>query len=107
MEVDAVARNYIIDAGYEGYPHGLGHQVGRQAHDGSALLCPKWDRYKNLPYSKVEAGQVFTLEPRLTVEGYGVATIEEIVVVTDKGCEFLSKPQEELIVIKPFIKYKS
>lgn len=99
-EVDAVARNYIINAGYEGYPHGLGHQVGRQAHDGSALLCPKWDRYKNLPYSKVEVGQVFTLEPRLTVEGYGVATIEEIVVVTDKGCEFLSKPQEELIFIK-------
>lgn len=98
-EADAIARNYITDAGYEEYPHGLGHQVGRQAHDGSALLCPKWDRYKNLPYSVVEAGQVFTIEPRLTIDGYGIATIEEIVVVHEDGCEFLSNPQMELILI--------
>ena len=98
-QVDDAARQYIVDAGYEEYPHALGHQVGRQAHDGSALLCPKWDRYKNLPYSKVEAGQVYTLEPRLTVEGYGIATIEEIVVVTEDGCDFLSTAQEELILI--------
>ncbi|MDZ7722964.1 MAG: M24 family metallopeptidase [candidate division KSB1 bacterium] len=98
-EVDAVARNYITDAGYDEYPHALGHQVGRQAHDGSSLLCPKWDRYKNMPYSKVETGQVYTIEPRLTVEGYGIATIEEIVVVTETGCEFLSTPQRQLWVV--------
>jgi Xaa-Pro aminopeptidase len=98
--VDAVARNYILEAGYGEYHHALGHQIGRKAHDGSALLCPKWDRYKNLPYSIIEENQVFTLEPRLSVAGHGVVTIEEIVVVTKKGCRFLSKPQEELIVIK-------
>ncbi len=98
-EVDHVARQYIVDAGYEEYPHALGHQVGRKAHDGSAVLCPKWDRYKNLPYSVVEAGQVYTLEPRLTIKGYGIATIEEIVQVTEDGCEFLSNPQEELLLI--------
>ncbi len=97
--VDAVARQFIVDAGYEEYPHALGHQVGRKAHDGSALLCPKWDRYKNLPFLKVEKDQVYTLEPRLTVAGHGIATIEEIVVVTETGCEFLSQPQEELICI--------
>ncbi|MBN1465590.1 aminopeptidase P family protein [candidate division KSB1 bacterium] len=100
-QVDAVARNYITDAGYAEFPHGLGHQVGRQAHDGSALLCPRWERYKDLPYSVVEAGQVFTLEPRLTIEGYGIATIEEIVLVTSDGCRFLSTPQEELLLIAP------
>lgn len=99
-EVDAVAREYIMRAGYEEYPHALGHQVGRQAHDGSALLCPQWDRYKNMPFSKVEAGQVYTIEPRLTVKGHGIATIEEIVVVTETGCEFLSNPQKELWVIR-------
>ena len=98
-EVDAVARSTITDAGYDEYPHALGHQVGRQAHDGSALLCPKWDRYKNMPYSKVEKGQVYTIEPRLTVEGYGIATIEEIVLVTETGCEFLSTPQRTLWVV--------
>ena len=99
--VDAVARNYITERGYEEYPHGLGHQVGKSAHDGAGILCPEWDRYKNLPYLKVEAGQVYTIEPRLTVEGYGIATVEEIVVVRENGCEYLSKPQTELILIGP------
>ena len=97
--VDAVARKCIVDAGYEEYPHALGHQVGRKAHDGSALLCPRWDRYKSLPFLKVEMGQVYTLEPRLTVAGHGIATIEEIVVVMETGCEFLSQPQDKLICI--------
>ncbi|MBN2103667.1 aminopeptidase P family protein [bacterium] len=98
-KVDEVARKHITDAGYTEYPHALGHQVGRKAHDGSTLLCPQWERYGKLPFSKVEAGQVFTLEPRLTVPGHGVATIEEIVVVNNDGCEFLSDPQEELYLI--------
>ena len=98
-QVDAVARNYITEHGYEEYPHGLGHQVGRQAHDGAALLCPKWDRYKDLPFYEVEEGQIYTIEPRLTIDGYGIATIEEIVRVTAEGCEFLSTPQTKLIVI--------
>ncbi|MBN2356481.1 M24 family metallopeptidase, partial [candidate division KSB1 bacterium] len=77
----------------------LGHQVGRSAHDGAGLLCPQWERYKNLPFLKVEAGQVYTIEPRLTVAGYGIVTMEEIVIVTETGCEFLSEPQKKLIVI--------
>ncbi|MBN1998579.1 M24 family metallopeptidase [candidate division KSB1 bacterium] len=98
--IDHIARQFIVDAGYEEFQHGLGHQVGRKAHDGSALLCPRWDRYKKLPFLKVEAGQVYTLEPRLTVEGAGIATIEEIVVVKGEGVQFLSDPQQELWVIK-------
>lgn len=99
-QVDQVARDYIMAAGYSEFPHALGHQVGRKAHDGAALLCPRWERYKNLPFLLVEAGQVYTLEPRLTVPGHGIATCEEIVLVTQTGCEFLSQPQDELIVIE-------
>jgi len=99
-KIDDVARSFITDRGYEEFPHALGHQVGRRAHDGAGLLCPQWDRYKDLPFLKIEAGQVYTIEPRLQVEGYGVATMEEIVVVTEQGCEFLSTPQEELILIR-------
>ncbi len=97
--VDEVARKHIVASGYEEYPHALGHQVGRSAHDGAGLLCPIWDRYKKLPFLKVEAGQVYTLEPRLTVPGHGVVTIEEMVVVTETGCEFLSDPQLDLIQV--------
>lgn len=100
-EVDAVARSFIVNAGYNEYPHGLGHQVGRKAHDGAALLAPKWDRYQNQPMLQIEKGQIFTLEPRLTVEGYGIATIEEIVEVTEEGCQFISETQEQLYLIQP------
>lgn len=99
-EIDDLARNYIMQAGYEEYPHALGHQVGRTAHDGGGLLAPKWERYGNLPFMKVEKGQVYTLEPRLPIKDYGIATIEEEVYVTDNGCEFISEPQKELYLIK-------
>jgi len=98
-DIDAVARGYITDRGYEEYPHGLGHQIGRTAHDGAGLLCPRWERYGNLPELEVEKGQCYTLEPRLTIEGHGIATCEEIVAVTKDGCTFLSRPQTELYVV--------
>ncbi len=98
-EIDAVARNYIVENGYEEYPHGLGHQVGRKAHDGGALLGPRWERYGNAPYIPLEAGNVFTIEPRLTIEGFGIATIEEKIVVTENGCEWLSPIQTEIILL--------
>ncbi|MCZ7556968.1 MAG: Xaa-Pro peptidase family protein [Bacteroidia bacterium] len=98
-KVDDTARSFIVANGYPEYPHALGHQVGRAAHDGGVGLLPRWERYGDLPYGKIEAGQVFTIEPRLPVEGYGVATIEEIVWVTENGVEFLSKPQREIFLV--------
>ena len=70
------------------------------AHDGGALLGPRWERYGNIPYIPVEKGNVFTIEPRLTIPGYGIATMEEIVWVTDDGCTFLSEPQTEIYLIR-------
>ena len=42
---------------------------------------------------------VFTIEPRLTVPGRGVVTIEDMVIVTKDGAEWLTQPQKELILI--------
>ena len=100
VAIDKIARDYIVAQGYEEYPHGLGHQVGRFAHDGTALLGPAWEKYANKPFEVIEEGMVFTIEPRLTVEGRGIATVEEMVVVTKDGAEFLSEPQTELILIR-------
>ncbi len=74
--------------------------MGRVAHDGGALLGPAWERYGETPFMKVEAGHVYTLEPGLAVEGYGYIGLEEDVLVTEEGVEYLGKPQEELILIR-------
>jgi Xaa-Pro aminopeptidase len=97
--VDDMVRSRIVAEGFPEYPHALGHQIGRAAHDGSGILCPKWERYGNRPFEKIEENQVYTLEPRINIEGYGVATLEEIIVVTKTGGKFLSHPQRELYYI--------
>jgi Xaa-Pro aminopeptidase len=99
LAIDAIARETIVHAGYKEFPHALGHQVGRYAHDGTALLGPAWEKYGGKPFQKLEEGMVFTLEPRLTVEGRGIVTIEEMVVITPSGAEYLSTPQETLLLV--------
>jgi Xaa-Pro aminopeptidase len=99
-EVDTIARDFVKAAGYEEYQHALGHQLGRLAHDGGTLLGPKWERYGESPMGIVEVGNVFTLEFYVTTEHYGQVSLEEDILITRKGCEFLSTPQKELICIK-------
>jgi Xaa-Pro aminopeptidase len=98
-DIDAVARGIVTGAGYDEFPHALGHQVGRFAHDGTALLGPAWEKYARKPFYALEEGMVFTIEPRLTVRDRGIATIEEMVVVTKAGAEYLSTPQKALLLI--------
>jgi Xaa-Pro aminopeptidase len=91
--VDAAGRRQIVAAGYPEYQHSLGHQVGRLAHDGGALLGPRWERYGRTPFLKVEPDQVFTLELGVIVEGRGYLGIEEMVQVTEDGCAWLTERQ--------------
>jgi Xaa-Pro aminopeptidase len=97
VQVDAVAREIVTAAGFEPFPHGLGHQVGRFPHDGTALLGPAWEKYAGKPFRPLAPDMVFTIEPRLTVPGHGIVSIEEMVRVTADGCEWLSSPQREAL----------
>jgi Xaa-Pro aminopeptidase len=99
-EVDAAARSFLVARGYPEYMHAFGHQVGRFAHDGGAVLGPKWDRYGNLPITPINAGEVYTLELGVDVIGRGYLGIEEMVQVTDAGIEWLSERQDRLWVLK-------
>lgn len=98
-EVDAAARATLVQAGYPEYQHALGHHLGRVAHDGSTLLGPRWDRYGQSPLGRVEVGNVFTLELGTAVSGRGYIGLEEDVLVTEAGLEWLSKPQRKLWLI--------
>ena len=100
VEIDAISRKIVTQNGYDEFPHGLGHQVGRFSHDGTALLGPSWEKYAQKPFQKLEENMVFTIEPRLQVPDRGTATIEEMVRVTNAGAEWLTNPQKELILIK-------
>jgi len=83
-EVDAAAREVVDRAGYGGYfNHGLGHGLGLDHHeppfierDDATLLRP---------------GMVFTVEPGIYVPGVGGARIEDVVLITDAGCEAISQ----------------
>ena len=98
--IDVISREIVTDSGYPEFPHALGHQLGRVAHDGGALLGPLWEKYGDLPNQKLEAGQVFTIEPSLAVPGYGMMGIEEDVVMTENGADYFTEPQKEIVLIK-------
>jgi len=100
-EIDQLARDRIREGGYSEYAHALGHHLGRAVHDGGGVLGPRWERYGEEPYEPVRLGAVYTLEPSVHLPEHGIVSLEEDVVVEEKGGVFLSKFPRELPVIRP------
>lgn len=97
-EIDTLARQLLRDNGYPEYQHALGHQLGRDVHDGGAILGPQWERYGTTPTIPLELGNVFTLELEIMLDGIGCVGLEEDVVITPTGAEYLCARQTRLLV---------
>lgn len=98
-DVDAAARASLVASGYPEYMHAFGHQVGRAAHDGGAILGPNWDRYGETPRIPLKVNEVYTLELGITVPGRGYLGLEEMARVTETGIEWMSQRQLEMKVL--------
>ena len=91
-DVDAASRVAIEAAGLgERYGHGLGHGVGLDVHEEPSLR-PESD-------AVLEPGNVVTVEPGIYLPGDVGVRIEDMVVVTENGCERLTQVTKEPIVV--------
>jgi Xaa-Pro aminopeptidase len=91
-EVDAVARRVIEDAGHgEHYGHGLGHGVGIEVHEAPRLSQRSEDT--------LEAGNVVSVEPGVYLPGDLGVRIEDLVVVTENGCDILTGLPKDLRIV--------
>ena len=89
-EVDAAARNVLKKAGLGQYfTHSTGHGVGIEIHEPPRVASGRNDI--------LQPGMVITIEPGAYIPGKWGVRIEDMVVVTERGCEVLTPTRKELI----------
>ena len=82
-EIDRVAREYIGAHGYAGYfTHNLGHGFGLEIHEAPHI--------SGREASAIKPGMTFTVEPGIYLPGKFGIRIEDMVLITTKGCEVIS-----------------
>ena len=91
-EIDGVARSYLAGAGLESaFAHGTGHGVGLDVHEAPRLAAGREELLR--------AGMVVTVEPGVYLPGLWGIRIEDMVLVTEGGCEILTRTSKDLTII--------
>lgn len=92
-ELDEVCRGYIREKGYaEQFGHGTGHGVGRYIHEGPSVSV-RGEK------DMLQPGMIVTIEPGIYLPGWGGVRIEDMVLVTEQGCESFSHSPKELLIL--------
>lgn len=93
-DVDRAARKVIEDAGYgPNFLHRTGHGIGIEVHEppdisrSSSAVC--------------RPGMTFSVEPGVYLPGRFGVRVEDLVAVTEDGCETLNQLSRELKIIRP------
>lgn len=91
-ELDHAAREWIASKGYnENFTHSLGHGVGLDIHEPPTIR--ETGLYSSMP---LQPGMVITIEPGIYLPGIGGVRLEDTVLITDKGYENLTNPEDSL-----------
>lgn len=91
-EIDAAARDVIAAAGYgEYFGHSFGHGVGVEIHE-APNASPNY--MEALP-----AGAVISAEPGIYLPGKFGVRIEDVIVLSESGCENITRALKELLIL--------
>ncbi len=92
-DIDAAARSYIEAAGHgKAFTHRTGHSIGLEVHDFGDVSATNTD--------PVLPGMIFSIEPSIKLPGRLGIRIEDLVLVTDAGCEVLNTYGKELRIVE-------
>ena len=91
-EIDAAARRVITDAGYgEYFSHGFGHSLGVDIHEAPNA--------SSIETAVMPVGAVISAEPGIYIPGKLGVRIEDVLILSENGCEDITHSPKQLIVL--------